>query len=269
MLSRDRYVAELEQTVKELRASVATLTSSSGNAESGVQNPQASNSTAALPKERHPLTPWSQQPDDLSGELDCVNEHTHGVEYHGDTSSFAFLGRVQKEYQDNVEPQSENASIVSKARFPSILASLHNVGFSSALAGTQTEEGRDIDTSNFYFRESRPFLEGFFDNIYYIHPVIDKEHFLIRCEDLWAGHPEKQSRPFLALYFGVLSVGALGRIWDEETISGLGRLEWSRKLFRIAQKCLLGSGIMSSSIEAVQALIMMVCVSLHLADAMC
>ena len=253
MPSRDSYIAELERTMKELRASI-----SSGNAVSGAQVTQSSASTVGLSEERHPLTPWSQQPDDLSGELDGVNEHTNGVEYHGDTSSFAFLGRVQQEYQDNIEPRSERTPIEQNHRSPSILTSLHNVAFSSALTGTQTQDERENDMPSFYFRESRPFLEGFFDNLHYIHPIIDKEYFLIRCEDLWAGHPEKQSREFLALYFAVLSVGALGRIWDEEKIGGLGRLEWSRKLFRIAQKCLLGSGMMSSSIEAVQALIMMV-----------
>lgn len=97
------------------------------------------------------------------------------------------------------------------------------------------EEDALLQTERFYFKLSRMFLEGHFQNIHFVHPILDKTRFMNRCEDLWFGSASQQTRSFVALYYSVMSLGALVRTWDDgETIDGRGRLEWSRRLFDLA-----------------------------------
>lgn len=52
-----------------------------------------------------------------------------------------------------------------------------------------------------------------------------------RCEDLWTSEGSAVKSSFVALYFSVLSLGALVGPRSEELIGGQDNLAWSRKFF--------------------------------------
>jgi len=129
---------------------------------------------------------------------------------------------------------------------------LHNSAFSPRLFGSGQlgENTNDLHITNkFYFRVAHTFIEGYFESLHYIHPIIDKSDFLLRAENLWFGRPEKTT--FKGLYLTLMSLGALMRIWGEERIEGLTRFDWCRKLFDEGQVYLHQSA-MSFDLETVQ-----------------
>ncbi|KAK7522312.1 Zn(II)2Cys6 transcription factor [Phyllosticta citriasiana] len=181
-----------------------------------------------------------------------VNPHTRNVEYHGNTSSVAFIGRLREEYgcsdtenQDKDQARSQKQSLVS---------TFHNDVFRIQQKDVQGfEDGVDCQ---FFFPQSYVFLETYFNKLHYIHPILDKESFYGRCDDLWQGRFQNQSRSFIALYFSLVSLGALIRTWTEEKINGMGRFEWSRMLFEKAQHA-LGFPGSANDLEAAQAYVFM------------
>ena len=55
-----------------------------------------------------------------------------------------------------------------------------------------------------------------------------------RCEALWAGDRSDEAAhkgSFVALYYSVLSLGALVGAREEEPLEGVSNLEWSRRFF--------------------------------------
>lgn len=103
-------------------------------------------------------------------------------------------------------------------------------------------------------------MNGYFENIHFIHPFIDKDEFLLRAHNLWFNRAHSPDPSFVALYLSVLSFGSLVRVWDEDKIAGMGRFEWSRKLFSEAQ-AYLNYLRFSNDLETVQCLYFMVCVN--------
>ncbi|KAF4968528.1 hypothetical protein FSARC_4095 [Fusarium sarcochroum] len=154
-------------------------------------------------------------------EIAEVNQHTNGIEYHGNTSSMSFLGSLQRlrEQRTTLSDPAEH-----------LTASLAANGFYSKRANT--------------------FIEGYFGGIHYVHPIIDKEDFLSRADELWRG-TNCSDVHFIALYLSVLSLGALTRTWNESSLDGLNRFQWSRKLFAEAQT-LLDEIQFSSKMETIQ-----------------
>lgn len=108
----------------------------------------------------------------------------------------------------------------------------------------------------YYFEHAYTFMSGYFENIHFVHPFVDKADVMARARDLWLNWTQPKMS-FVALYLSVLSFGALVRTWDERTIDGLTRFEWSRKLFREAQTC-LNQLQFSNDLETVQCLYLMV-----------
>lgn len=182
--------------------------------------------------------------DDQTGEVVEINPHTQSAEFHGKTSSLAFLSSL-------LLPSGASGS--KDLRPQALVSTLHNDSFSPQ-AGLDDGDLTLQDTK-FFFRQSQRFLEGFFQNIHFIHPFIDQSAFYARCESLWFGN-EQQTRGFLALYFAVMSLGALTREWSEDRIDGLTRWDWSRKLFRLASLA-LGTLPLQIDLETVQASIIM------------
>jgi hypothetical protein len=107
-------------------------------------------------------------------------------------------------------------------------------------------------------------MEGYFENLNLLHPLIDKEDFLSRVHDLWFGRDPTPEPSFLALYLSLLSLGAAMRVWDESQLAGRTRFEWSRKLFSEAQTYLNGL-CFSNDLETVQCLYLMVSIDIFLA----
>ncbi|KAF4540141.1 C6 transcription factor [Lasiodiplodia theobromae] len=182
-----------------------------------------------------------------------VNPHTRDIEFHGHTSSVAFLGRVRQEYgYSEGDSQGDQQTTSQK---PSLVSTFYNHAFGTQRNG-DASGWNDVLENQFFFPQSYVFLETYFNNLHYIHPFLDKENFYSRCDDLWQGRFQNQSRSFIALYFSLVSLGALIRTWTEEKLNGMGRFEWSRMLFEKAQLA-LGFPGSANDLEAAQAYIFM------------
>jgi hypothetical protein len=154
-----------------------------------------------------------------------VNRHTQNVEFYGRSSSVAILSQVHRSGDGSVTPAEGEVDAGV------IVSSLHNPAFSPAGAQNDGHDGSTVTPASHY-PQCRGFLEGFFGSIHYIHPIIDKGGFLRRCERLWSGDGEAaQNSSFAALYYSILSLGALVGTRDDDLIDGIPNLQWSRKFF--------------------------------------
>lgn len=265
----------MEKRVEELSSKLRTL-ESSGASQPSPQLPRLATAlgnqaatqpiTTATPcsLSQHESTPKEDanaagdnrdgSADSIEEEISEFNHHTNGIEFHGSTSSAAFIGHLEKarepkrpEEQSNLRPPDGSYSLIS---------TLHNSSFSPSCA-TGPVQPEFFQDQNFYFDQAYAFMNGYFENIHFIHPFIDKDDFMARAHDLWFNRKHQQSLSFVALYLSVLSFGALVRVWDEEILNGLTRFDWSRKLFREAQMY-LNYLQFSNDLETVQCLYLMV-----------
>ncbi|KAJ4129069.1 hypothetical protein NW768_007600 [Fusarium equiseti] len=182
-------------------------------------------------------------------EIAEVNQHTNGIEYHGNTSSMSFLGSLQKLREQRSAPSNPTG----RKAF-SLVSVLHNSSFVSKRNFT-SDLTAALAANGFYSKRANTFIEGYFGGIHYVHPIIDKEHFLSRADQLWRG-TDCSDVHFVALYLSVLSLGALTRTWNESTLDGMNRFQWSRKLFAEAQT-ILDEIQFSSKVETIQAFYVM------------
>ncbi|RFN44219.1 zn(ii)2cys6 transcription factor [Fusarium flagelliforme] len=183
-------------------------------------------------------------------EIAEVNQHTNGIEYHGNTSSMSFLGSLQKLREQRAAPSNP-----AERKAFSLVSVLHNPSFVSRRNFT-SDLTAALAANGFYSKRANTFIEGYFGGIHYVHPIIDKEDFLSRADQLWRG-TDCSDAHFVALYLSVLSLGALTRTWNESTLDGLNRFQWSRKLFAEAQT-ILDEIQFSSKVETIQAFYVMV-----------
>ncbi|KAL3476845.1 hypothetical protein BJX99DRAFT_270197 [Aspergillus californicus] len=190
--------------------------------------------------------------DSVEDEITELNHHTNGIEFHGSTSSVAFLGHLQKAR----DPQQTEEHWPSRPPAPeySIVSTLHNASFSPNTSAAQSLAA--VYDQNYYFEHAHVFMSGYFENIHFIHPLIDKEDFYLRAHELWLRRTPTPDTSFVALYLSVLSFGALLRVWDEVQLGGLSRFEWSRKLFSEAQ-LYLNHQHFPNNLDAVQCLYLM------------
>ncbi|KAF2762117.1 hypothetical protein EJ05DRAFT_197812 [Pseudovirgaria hyperparasitica] len=196
---------------------------------------------------RHETTPDTS--DDGETEVVDVNPITSSIEFHGNSSSMAFLGRVRQEYS-----ASPDEPVRAGSERPSLVSAFQNTNF-----GAQNDRimnWNDGFDERLFSPQLYVFVETYFSNLHYIHPIIDQAHFLRRCDDLWQGHPERQPRSFIAMYFAMLSLGSLIRNWTEERINDMGRFDWSRMLFERAELALGKPGYLND-LEAIHTLFLL------------
>jgi hypothetical protein len=186
----------------------------------------------------------------VEAEITDVNQHTNAVEFHGSTSSMALLGSLQRR-------QSHQPGSVPLLDGPSLVSALHNSAFSPKARHNENETSKDL-----HVEQAHTFIAAYFENLHYVHPLIDKEHFMSRANDLWFGRSKVENNSFIALYLSLMSLGALVREWSEEKLDGLTRFEWSRKLFGEAQEYLNYSQF-SNDLATVPCLYIMVCQSIE------
>ncbi|KPI39520.1 uncharacterized protein AB675_5082 [Cyphellophora attinorum] len=155
-------------------------------------------------------------------EVSGVNQHTRNMEFYGSSSSMALLSHVHGGNVGNTESGT-------------LLSNLHNPAFTppetNRKAATTAKD--DVPGRAAHFPQCRGFLDNHFSALHYIHPVLDKAEFFERCEALWTA-TDDQSPSFTALYYSVLSVGAITSPRDDEPLGGLDNLQWSRFLFKEA-----------------------------------
>lgn len=184
-------------------------------------------------------------------EVSGINHHTRNVEFYGRSSSVALLSQVQLSGAE-LSTQTEGATDAA-----SIVTNLHNPAFSPPGADNSGQDTSPLQVPS-HFPQCRGFLHGFFSSIHYIHPIVDKTAFLQRCELLWSGHAEAtRNSSFTALYYSLLSLGALVGTRDDEPIDGIANLQWSRKFFDEAKSRCSKLG-MVTDLEMVQCYIFMV-----------
>lgn len=203
--------------------------------------------TNAQPQQADAEEDWT---DEGQAEVVDVNPLTKTFEFHGNTSSVAFLGRLHKECtaDDGSGPHEPSPN-----EHLSLVGAFHNADFSPL---DSTGISNAVLENQFFCPQAYVFLDSYFTNLHHIYPLIEREPFMRRCEDLWQGYHERQSSCFIALYYSVMSLGALVRNWNGERLNGMSRFGWSRMLFERAQAH-LGRPAFANDIEAIQCLFMM------------
>ncbi|KAK7419267.1 hypothetical protein QQX98_003419 [Neonectria punicea] len=163
-------------------------------------------------------------------DISAVNRHTRSVEFYGSSSSVALLSRVQRNEDREMsmpEREQETGAIVSNLHNPRFSSGVMD-GIQQSLNSQPTPPVPGVST---HFHKCSVFIHGFFSSNHYIHPILDKHRFLKKCEHLWSETETSQSSSFIALYYSILSLGALMSIREEEPIDGISNRQWSRKFF--------------------------------------
>lgn len=268
MANSSSYVQDLERKIEDLSSKLQAAESKFSPRELGPPHPNATPSS--MPTDRPTSRQEPEEPvpyaaeadaeessDPVDDEISELNHHTNGIEFHGSTSSVAFLGHLQKARDPQPEAQWPSRP---QAQEYSIVSTLHNASFSPTTNAPQSLAA--VHEHNYYFEQAHVFMSGYFENIHFIHPFIDKEDFYLRAQDLWMRRTPTPDPGFIALYLSVLSFGALLRVWDEAQLGGLTRFEWSRKLFSEAQ-VYLNYLHFPNNLDAVQCWYLMVCLSTY------
>ncbi|KAF9252862.1 transcriptional regulator family: Fungal Specific TF [Penicillium roqueforti] len=246
------YVAELEKKLEEL---TSKLRDTEAKASSKGPIPPAAETLCSMrnsstPRDVPAISEAREGPREISDKQTQEFNHINTIECHSSTSPAAVIGHLKKElepkYQEEHFSHAADYSIISTLRNPNL----------SPLYATGPGQMLSIEQSNYYFDQAHIFMNGYFESIHFIHPFVDKEDFFARANDLWFNRSRKPEPSFVALYLSVLSLGALVRVWDEGTLAGLGRFEWSRKLFGEAQGY-LNNLRFSNDLETAQCLYMM------------
>ncbi|KAK8112025.1 uncharacterized protein PG998_008482 [Apiospora kogelbergensis] len=172
-------------------------------------------------------------------EVSGVNQHTRDVEFYGSSSSVALLSHVHRTSQSQDDEDAD------------VLSSLHNPAFRPAGDRSHGEVTPLGQIS--HYPHCWGFLDSFFSTIHFVHPILDKRSFFERCErELWSSTESAAAfSSFTALYYSILSLGALVGVREDEPLEGRSNLQWSRKFFDEAKRyCnLLG---MVTDLEMVQ-----------------
>ncbi|KAH8891226.1 hypothetical protein GQ53DRAFT_648828 [Thozetella sp. PMI_491] len=234
---KSNYVYQLEEQVKALSA-VASLPDdkedlessqpTANSAEPWREDTETETSSYDYPHKR--LRIDSGDGGRAAKEVSGVNRHTLNVEFYGSSSSVVLLSTARmatdtESIADEVEDEED------------LVSSLHNPAFSPGV--TTARDGRPTHQSSSgsatHYQQCRPFLDSFFTTLHYIQPILDRADFLNRCVLLWANNTSHVGQSFIALYYSVLSLGALVSIREDEDIDGIGNLQWSRMFFEEAR----------------------------------
>ena len=161
-----------------------------------------------------------------------VNNETHGVEYYGGLSSVAILDRLYK----RAHRQTSNRPRTSASNKPSVVNLLHNPEFHelSPTAMHNSPDGLLHPTEPVSSRLIEGgFLNAFFDTLHYIHPVIDKNVFIERCDK---GAVEAEN-DFAALYYACLALAAITTPEKDPKVSRFSPIQWANMYVDRAKKC--------------------------------
>ncbi|KAF2395535.1 hypothetical protein EJ06DRAFT_552263 [Trichodelitschia bisporula] len=162
-------------------------------------------------------------------------------EYFGSPSALSFLSLLRKPAPPgpSIFPPGAVPALggINWAAYRSLVGNFHNNDFL-----TQRENPpppvEQAGEAEYYAFDAYTFIDAFFNTVHYMCPVLEKDFHLIRCHDLWEGRHTRLPTGFHALYFAVLSLGALMRPREQGNVNGKSRFEWSRLLFARAESAL-------------------------------
>jgi len=163
-----------------------------------------------------------------------VNNETRGVEYYGGSSSVAILDRLYK----RARRQSTNYQVhTSASNKPSLVNLLHNPDFHerSPTATYTSPEGLHPSEPVSSRLIEGGFLIAFFDTLHYMHPILDKQEFLERCDK---GAIESEC-DFAALYYACLAIAAITSPEKDPKLTGYSPIQWANMYVDRAKKCIL------------------------------
>lgn len=218
------------RTIEEARSRIYSGRESTSPALAGLSTP-----SVALPQQYEASARFA-----VADEVAGVNRHTQNQEFYGSSSSVALLARVASRPEDSGTPSREEHP-------DALVSSLHNPVFSQQHA----EANRAARLSLSSFPQCRVFIDGFFSTLHSIFPILEKAIFTRRCESLWTSERSAEKSSFVALYFSVLSLGALVGPRSEDLIEGRDNLSWSRKFFEKSRSLCSALG-MVTDLEMVQ-----------------
>ena len=161
-----------------------------------------------------------------------VNSETHGVEYYGGSSSVAILDRLYK----RARRQSTNyRAHTSASNKPSVINLLHNPDFHerSPSAAHVSPDGLPQNEPVSSRLIEGGFLNAFFDTLHYMHPVVDKQEFLERCDK---GAVESEC-DFAALYYACLAIATITSSEKDPKLAGYSPIHWANMYVDRAKKC--------------------------------
>ena len=173
----------------------------------------------------------ADQPQQEADGLGEVNRHTEGAEFYGPTGTFYFLSRLQSQANaQNLRHESRDTREQSSGRGlngTSVVNLLHSSDYpvSKFSTGTDTSQrtgwsAGQVDSHAATEAEiARECVQLYFQNLHCIHPILDRDVFLVRCErEVWndPSHnngdtvvkTQAQNR-FRALFSAVLAIGAI------------------------------------------------------------
>jgi hypothetical protein len=200
--------------------------------------------------------------DTKADEIMDINNSTARFEFHGQTSCLALLERLRKTQEGTMRSPNFAGGHPSPSQqnTPHVVSDFQNDSFT----GDRQRSHMAAEVFDmFYPLYAMIFIDTYFKTLHFVHPIIDQQVFLERCHKLWSGDAPQPSRSFKALYFAILSLGALTRTWTEDSINGSGRYEWTRLLFEKAEQYLGIPGTLNN-LEAVQAQFLLAVICQHL-----
>jgi hypothetical protein len=204
-------------------------------------------------------------------EVSEVNQHTRNVEFYGRSSVAALLSVASGRGDDarhrsgngDDDGQSTATNAGDEDAHGSIVSTLHNPAYSPAsnVPGSASHEQNPGTTANHPDLQScgppfpdpsqcRHFVLNFFSSIHYIHPILNKAEFLKEVTER-TGRGDSSSTTtttdstFDALYFAVLSLGALVGPRDDEPLRGISNVRWSRAFFEEAVRRHIRTGMVT------------------------
>jgi Fungal specific transcription factor domain len=193
-----------------------------------------------------------------------INAITKNFEFHGSTSVIALFDSLRKVRNSSISSSIQDKETGrSEPRQRSLISDLHNDNFLCHQKSVDaTTNLANEDDHSLY---AMLFIDVYFNSLHLVQPILDKDWFLKRCNDMWSNRPNKLRQSFKALYFSVLCLGACIRSWTEQSINGMNKIEWTRLLFGKAENALGRSGTFND-LEAVQAPLILSQVCLHQMD---
>jgi hypothetical protein len=161
-----------------------------------------------------------------------VNNETHGVEYYGGSGSLAILDRLYKRARRQSAANRQRTSTASTK--PSVVNLLHNPDFEYSPTAPHASPDGVVHTSEPISSRliEGGFLNAFFDTLHYMHPVVDKNHFLEKCDK---GALETEN-DFAALYYACLAVASITSPEKDPKLSGYSPIQWANMYVDRAKK---------------------------------